>query len=132
MTKQAAATLSEAWQNHKLLNNGDQTTAFSDLTPYFNYVAIQTTGTFSGVSCTFGPTTYCIKTHEGGMFFSLTDSAFDGTTDADTIGVFYDPDFSTEKGLGTDRIILTLTYPGRVFTTGDAGGPADPSWWEGW
>lgn len=120
-----------AWTQYKNQGLGTTNTAFTNLTPYMNYVNVDTAYTFSGVSCAFAATTQCLRLHDGGVLFSWFDTAFGGTSDANYFMFAYDPTPGTDGS--TDRLWFVLTYPGRVATSQDYGvAPANPAWWKGW
>ena len=132
--KEVVSMLSGSYEVYKLNGTASATTSTGDMSPYMNYVAVDTTSNFDGVApCNFAGSE-CLKLHSGGLLFIGVPAGndFGGTSATDYLAVFYDP----EPNQNGNAITFALYYNGRI-TTGDeagvcCGAPADPAWWTGW
>ncbi len=121
--KEAAAMVSAAYQKYKLSGMADANTKLENLTPYMNYVSMDTVGTIDylysypllSINCT-----HCFVLHSGGKL-NFYNYQFTGTTSTNAIRFHYDPD-----GIVTDSttvspgrsIAFYLFYDGRLQTEG--------------
>ncbi len=121
MGKEFAATISAAYQAYSLENAVSSTTGWVDLTPYINYVNIETTGTVSVNPCEV-PADYdcdasypCIKLHGGAKVSYGVSDRFNGTTNKHSLRLWFDPN-GTSSG-AKDSLILYLYTDGKIRTT---------------
>lgn len=119
--KEVASAISGALQAFKLENTLTNTTGPGHLTPYLNYVAVDTSSTVDALNTTATSyscaTARCLKMHQGGVLLYWNDS-FCGTTTTNAISFLYDPD-GTYSGstTGTGKAIGFLLYAdGRLQT----------------
>ena len=126
MAQEVAAILSEAIQTYRLNNTISASTSWTDITPYINYVyidsvtPIDSVPTFTTYGCNPGLyTLFCLSMHNGGKI-RLGNSSFSGTTSNNVIGVEYDPDGSysgSTSGEGK-AIGFNFYYDGKVDSFG--------------
>ncbi len=127
--KEFASMVSGAYSAYSLNNTPSTATDVGDLTPYMNYVSVDTStaidtayGSAGTVTCGSGTTT-CLKLHSGAMAFIALDKCFMGTSNLHAIGFGYDPDGAvTAAGLANDpgkQLSVTLYFNGRL-TSRDA------------
>jgi hypothetical protein len=91
-----------------------------DLTPYFNYVKMDTSSFIDAMpgytSFQCGPTEPCVQLHNGGMIF-FRHASFNGTATTNAISFIVDPDGrfsdSTTNGPGKS-ILFYIYYNGRL------------------
>lgn len=147
--KEAAATISAAYQTHQLKSGLSAGTSSAQLTQYMNYVATTTAniddkvgGTTLG--CGTGPGNQCVVLHNGGALRFNTGNTFSGTATTNAVWFFFDPDISVVDGTtnGPGKSVqLWLMYNGRITSEGSrtetltdsfgTWGPCstcDPSW----
>jgi prepilin-type N-terminal cleavage/methylation domain-containing protein len=121
IAKEAAATISAAYQQAKLAGTVSTSTKASDLTPYMNYIKYDTSGTildnyqtatFSTCN-TFSP---CVKLHSGGTLVLYDAASFSGSNTTNAIWFVFDPDSvysGTTNGPGK-AVDFALYYDGRL------------------
>jgi prepilin-type N-terminal cleavage/methylation domain-containing protein len=118
IAKEAAGMLSGSYQAYQVQNIATGATGSSNLTPYMNYVSIQTTGSIDGDAGT--PTlacdvnNICLKLHNGAVFRLILSNTFGGTQSTRNIIATVDPD-----GVFTgnaDSLFLLLYFNGRIGT----------------
>lgn len=109
-----------AYQAYSLRNTVAAGTEVTNLTPYMNYVRVDTTSTIdnipaygSTVNCGSG-TNRCLRMHNGGILL-YDDNYFDGMNTTNYIWMLFDPDgqASTVKG-----VCFNILYNGRVTSEG--------------
>lgn len=147
--KEVIAAVSAAYQSYTYTSGTSGGTTFGNITPYLNYVAVDTTssmddhvGANANYTCA-GRT--CLKMHTGGVLFPAGNAtSFGGTNTTNAILLYYDPD-GTRSGVGTDgpgkSVAFFLYYNGATTTRGtmrpnttDSNGvhgawpTAEPSW----
>ena len=123
VTKQTIAAISGAYETHKAKNGVSSTSTFADVTPYINYVKVDTTRTIDdkpgsgSLSC--GSTGGCLILHNGGAL-RWTSPAFGGTSTTNAIELYFDPDGEYGNTTnGTDKSVnLFLYYNGKVHSRG--------------
>ncbi len=119
--KEVAAMISAAYDAYKQQGNTPTTnTSAGDLTPYMNYVAVDSSSTIdlfynaSTRACTGGYA--CVKLHNGGMLLWAS-AGFMGTASTNAIYFYFDPDGrvtdGTTNGPGKS-VCLWLYYTGRI------------------
>jgi prepilin-type N-terminal cleavage/methylation domain-containing protein len=107
--KEAAAMVSAAYHLLQISRGTDAATTVDDLTPYLNYVAVDTTSVIDNdfisttKSCA-GAGVVCLRLHSGAMLRYQQGANFGGTSTLDALWFAVDPD-------------------GRVTTSGAAGTP---------
>lgn len=148
--KEVAATITGAYQQAKLAGIVTSTTKPSDLTPYINYIGLDTSGTLidappSADSSTCNSSNPCITLHNGGALWFNDARNFGGTSTLNAIEFRFDPDSANNTTSTADgplkAVQFTLYYNGAITTRGqvksgtsNSGGgfsanPAlDPSW----
>ena len=151
--KEVAGTISGAYQAAKNAGIITGSSKPSDLTPYMNYLSIDTTsqidwpvGTSGAATCS--GTTKCINLHGGGKLLLYDSGNFGGTASNNVIMFLFDPDglyVSSASDGPSKSVIFLLYYNG--FITSSSNGKAntcdsntcpwtihtteDPSWF-GW
>jgi prepilin-type N-terminal cleavage/methylation domain-containing protein len=130
--KEVAGMISGAYQMAQFNGIVTSSTKPSDLTPYMNYVKMDTSGTLvdahpmwagtagGGASaCVAGNP--CIKLQNGGTLFLQDDTNFGGTSTLNVIAFSFDPD-GTSSGTTNDgsgkAIQFELYYNGQLSTRG--------------
>lgn len=143
ITKEAFATVSAAFQSYSLNSQLTSSTSILSLTPYMNYVRVDTTSTIDGSpndSATYScASRTCLKLHNGSILAFGTVGSFGGTNTTNMQWFLLDPDGSSQGNASS--IWGVLYYNGRVTTWGTmapnsydgGGGPYspgnyDPSW----
>ena len=126
--KEAAATISAAYQSAQLDNIISSTSKPSDLLPYMNYVSkitdgrlIDTVPGFTSRSC--DAVTPCVSLHGGGILWFKDNYWFGGSTPLNVIEFDFDPD-GTYSGSTADSpgksVQFTLYYNGLLTTRGQS------------
>lgn len=123
-TKEAIAAVSGAYQQLQYSGNLTTNTTGGALSPYLNYVALDTstvidnTPTQSTVTCS---SSYkCLRLHNGGMLMFDT-SSFGGSATTNAIWMYFDPDARVTTGTTSDpgkSVQLWLYYTGRISDLG--------------
>lgn len=123
--KEFASMLSGAFQAYKSENTLTSTTTVGDLTPYMNYVRIDTVsvidqpyGTAGTAVCGSGSST-CLALHSGAITRITFGRCFFGNTNNHAISFSYDPDGQvTDAGgpaTGRGKLLgFVLYYNGRI------------------
>jgi len=124
IAKEAAGTLSTALMQYKFLNTLSSSTSCSDLTPYLNYLKIDTSTIIdseaggTSLDCSTAGTA-CFRLHNGAMLWNGTTNVdFGGTSSLNAIYFLVDPDgkySGTTNGPGKSLKIYLYTS-GRVAT----------------
>ena len=125
--KEVASMISGAYSVYQSENSASASTTTADLSPYMNYISVDTSTTIDYVT---GAGTFncsaafpCLKTHSGGSLVVTSMGSFGGTSATDCLNMLYDPDGIS---LGNeDSIIFMLCFNGRIASLGD---PAWFSW----
>ncbi len=120
-TRETMGMISAAFQQAKLNGLVSSNTGPGVITPYINYVSIDTASTIDGwpviaptQSCTAG--TPCLRLANGGILQYSPTTIFGGTTTMHFIGWTFDPDFgNSSPGSG---VALELYYDGMITTRG--------------
>lgn len=155
MARDAAFMIFTAYRQYKMsVSTVPSTTLPTDLTPYMNYLSMDTSGTvvdatpnISSSPC--NGTTPCLKLHNGGVLWLHSDRSFGGTSTTNCIEFDFDPDPSRNTTSTADSnlkaVQFQLYYDGTMTTRGTAksgtrtslGGAFgadstyDPSWFSG-
>ncbi len=146
--KEVASMFVNAYDAYRLNNSINASTSVADLTPYMNYVSVDTSGasidaawTDAGDSCSgLRP---CLILHNGGVFHYDQSQSFGGTTDLHTIWGEYiiDRSFAGDKDRGVRFNVYTnarlmsrgSVLPGTTSSTGAFGSaPDDDPPWFSW
>jgi prepilin-type N-terminal cleavage/methylation domain-containing protein len=118
IAKEAAGTISAAYQLYQTSNTVSASTGSSSLTPYLNYISIQTTGNIDGdpgtptLAC--DATNICLKLHNGSIIRLILNNIFGGTQTTRYIFVTVDPDGRYTGN--SDSLFLMLYLNGRLST----------------
>lgn len=150
IAKEAAATISAAYQAYKLTHTITAITGCGDLTPYMNYVKVDTSTLMDDInnsgSNQCSSTDSCLILHNGSaiMYCNNADDYFGGTASTNAIFLQLDPDARYGGSTtGPSKSVLFFLYPsGRLATIGtilpntvtSGGSPqsawaaGDPSW----
>lgn len=124
MAKEAAGTISDAYQTFKLNNTLTTNTVGNDFSPYLNYVAMTTTGSVDDypsqddVVCrTSSP---CYRLHNGSVL-RMSNYHFSGTAATNAIFITFDPDgvYSGIQTGNSKSVRFFLYYSGKIRTKGD-------------
>jgi prepilin-type N-terminal cleavage/methylation domain-containing protein len=128
IAKEAASILSGALQQASFQGTLNSGTRLIDLTPYMNYVSIDTSGTtldaispIANITC--DATHPCIRLHNGGTFGSYeANQSFGGTTALNYIEVYIDVNGRQDTSStwdGPDKSVSFLLYYNGFLTTRD-------------
>lgn len=125
--KEAASMIAAAYQAYKSQNTVSTLTGIKDLTPYLNYVAIDTTSTIDDSytqgtrACTW-TSGVCLKLHSGAYIQYWPTDNFNGTANNNGVPFTVDPDGvvtdGTTNGPGKS-VNFFLYYNGRVLDHGN-------------
>lgn len=152
--KEVAMMIAGAFQQAQVAGAVSSTMRSTDLTPYMNYVSVDTTslidahvgwtGSAGGGKCQCSANTPCLKLHNGGLLMAGYDLNFGGSATTNVIEFLYDPDMTAVGGTAdgpSKSVQFQLYYNGfltsRTFTQAgtrtSAGNvaaypTADPSW----
>jgi prepilin-type N-terminal cleavage/methylation domain-containing protein len=113
VAKECVSMLSQAFQNHMSAGKLTTSTVPGDLSPYLNYVSIDTAGTLDG-GITCNNAEKCYYLHNGAKVM-LRNNWFGDSQPNKAISFFIDPDSKTD---GTNELMLFIYYNGRVSTRG--------------
>jgi prepilin-type N-terminal cleavage/methylation domain-containing protein len=86
------------------------------LTPYFNYLRVDTTSTLDGGSNCFSSDWECVRLHNGGTLQYAKLTSFGGTASTNAMAFCFDPD-GVQNGQGL--VVFWLFYDGRVKSWGN-------------
>jgi type II secretory pathway pseudopilin PulG len=112
--KEAMSTLTQAYQKYKLENLTALNIGIQDLTPYMNYVQVDSGTSIDDMYnrsttprvCGSAANLNCIALHNGAIIYYDTNHRFNGTSTTHVIDLIFDPD-----GKLTDA--ATTTGPGK-------------------
>jgi prepilin-type N-terminal cleavage/methylation domain-containing protein len=127
IAKEAAASISAAYQLYKLDNTVTSSFTLANLIPYLNYVkqapvnlAIDDveSGTFS--NCMAVASYPCYQLHNGAMIKISTATTFNGTTSLNAVPFFIDPDgrYGNSTTGPSKSVLFYLYYDGKIRTVG--------------
>ena len=126
--QETAAMVSAAFQAYQLNNTLSASTNITDLTPFFNYVSIDTTSTYDTVyngtgaqTCGNAANDYCLRLHNGALFNYHNNTSFGGTNTTNGLWFALDPDGRvTETGSPFNgrgkQVVFWLYFNGRITT----------------
>lgn len=122
MAKEAAGAITEAYVRYRFKNAPTNSTAPKDLTPYFNYVSVDTSssmdGEFTGGAWPCNSSEPCLRLHNGSVIFFRAQT-FGGTASTNVISFYFDPDGKETDGTtnGPGKSLrLFLYYDGKLST----------------
>ncbi len=122
-SKEMAASIAAAYSQYKASNVVTASTKWSDLTPYLNYIAVDTATSIdrhvgqANITCSAVYT--CLKLPSGGILLFETYS-FGGTNSTNAIQFWFDPDgvySGTTNGPGKSELFY-LYFDGRLTSLG--------------
>jgi prepilin-type N-terminal cleavage/methylation domain-containing protein len=122
IAKEAAASVSAAYQLYKLNNTVTSSFTLANLIPYLNYVkqapvgtAIDDTESGTFTNCMVAASYPCYQLHNGAMIKIHTATTFNGTTSLNALPFFLDPDgrYGNSKS-----VLFFLYYDGKIRTIG--------------
>lgn len=113
--KAAAFMIQAAYNDYQMENAPTQATKASHLTPFFNYVSVDTVNTYYGlcpvsVDCS-ALTGSCMRLGSGGMLTANDVTSFGSTSPTNAIPFSFFPEKST-----TESIVFFLYYDGTLRT----------------
>ncbi len=119
--KEVISMISGAYDVYRLNNTPTATTGLLDLTPYMNYVRIDTSSTVDGyenststVDCR--SITICLVLHQGGRLYIYNNRVFDGVSTTNVLFTLYDPDNEASGVIGAPgkSLGIVLYRNGRI------------------
>lgn len=133
--KEGAAMVSAAYQLYKQQNGASTTAGIYSLTPYLNYVAVDTSTTIDYPqtlgTITCGSVSYaqCLKLHNGAML-RYGDSSFTFGGSNTTNGIWFDiePDGIANGTTNGKAVQFWLYYSGRITTYSTVDDPTCMGW----
>jgi len=150
MAKEEAFTLSYVMQAYQLAGLLQYNTKPKDLTPYFNYVSLDTASDvddhYSAATVTCSANNPCMRLHNGGVLVAKGQlcNNFGGTASTNAIEFLFDPDGTVTDGTtnGPGKAVQFEVYYNGGITTRAAAKPnsacslgaigtdttADPTW----
>jgi len=100
--KEVAATLSAAYQNYMDQNGMSASTSVGSITPYINYISVDSTSTIdlwqTGTTRTCNGFYTCLKLHNGGTLLYANTETFTGTNTTNAVYFLFDPDGQVTDG----------------------------------
>jgi prepilin-type N-terminal cleavage/methylation domain-containing protein len=149
--KEAIGMLSSAYQQVQLSGSVSASTTADTLTPYFNYVVADSSGSLIDDSPGYGSRTCnsggpCLRLHNGAILQYEAGTSFSGTGTGNALFYFIDPDgvYSGSTNGNNKSVRITVFYNGRISSLGQGSGSIcnssycltassgwDPSWF-GW
>jgi len=129
---EGAGMIAQAYQQYQFSNNPvPSSTTFGSLTPYMNYVKVDTSSVIDDAygwgTNTCSNSTPCLVLHSGAILRYVNSWNFAGTSSTNVLQAAFDPDGTTDgttNGPGK-AVVFELTYPGRVTSQG-AGASSTP------
>jgi len=121
MAKETIATVSQAFDVHRLNGNLSGTTKSKDLMQHMNYVKLDTATTVDRVVgwtdavCDNNTTWDCYQLHNGGMLFFGNGTSFGGTAPTNGTYFYFDAD-GVQNGPAGDSILFFIYYDGAIRT----------------
>lgn len=122
IAKEDMSVVSAAYQQYVLTNGYNANIGLKDLTPYMNYVTVDTSGAqvdddqASGTyACT--PTWPCLRLHNGSTLSYPASDTFVGTSTTDAVFAHIDPD--GQVNANSKAVAVFLYYNGRLTDEGN-------------
>lgn len=125
LTKEAAATISAAYQAYRLSSSISASVGIKDLTPFMNYVSIEASANIDNVqgqgtdSCS---SQTCLKLHNGAILSYMNAYTFGGTSSTNAVWFHIDPDGRVTDGTtnGPGKSVPVFLYTtGRITDEGN-------------
>jgi len=126
--KETVGMIAQAYQLYRAANTPNSNTSPADLTPYMNYVAVDTTANtmdHAQTMTTLNPCSwsqqFCLRLHNGGMLNIHAAATFGGTSSTHALYFFLDPDGTVTDGTTNGpgkSVLFFLYYDGKVRTAG--------------
>lgn len=116
--KDVMAMVIGAYQQAQLKGSTSSATKISDLTPYMNYVAVDTATVIDdspGWGTKSCGTYACLKLHGGGTLMYNANESFSGTLPTNVVWLIFDPDGRVSSTLA---VSFFLFYSGRITSAG--------------
>lgn len=116
---EAAAMISGAYQAYSAQNIPSASTRSEDLTPYMNYVKVDSTSTidnvpgFGSFTCVGRP---CLRLHSGAILALQPNESFGGTNTTNGLWFILDPDGVSNSSVMSVNFLLL--YSGRITSCG--------------
>lgn len=136
IAKEVAGSVSEAYQMLQAGGTVDANSGFRDLTPYLNYVRLDTTTVIDddyahGTDSCGNSNRACLMLHNGAAIFYKTNETFNGTASTNVMFFRVDPDGKSVSGVaggpGKSQEFL-LYFNGRLEKDGDYLPGSTSSW----
>lgn len=125
LAKESASTVAAAYTQYKLTNTVSTATGIANITPYMNYLSVDTSSTiddkYSLASVTCAASRPCLKLANGSMLLYTTDT-FDATNSTNALSFYIDPNGAYGGTTnGPDKSVqFFIYYPGRVTSRGNS------------
>jgi len=127
--KETIATIAAAYSTYTVKNGYSTGVGIADLTPYMNYIAVDSVSTIDsyygdgGVTANCGGGSgACLKLHNGAYMEYWPAATFSGSAANNGIPILLDPDGKVTDGTSTGSgksVYLFLYYNGRVVDLGN-------------
>lgn len=123
--KEMAAMIAGAYQQAQLAGIVTGSTKPTDLTPYMNYLSIDTSSQIDWPVGTAGPATCsstdkCLNLHGGGKLLLYGTGNFGGTASTNVLMLLFDPDgrYVNSAADGPSKTVIFLLYYNGFITSG--------------
>lgn len=124
--KDVMAAMSAAYHQCKLEGRLTTATKIGDLTPYLNYVRVNTTSVDDNygdptLNCA-GSTYDCLNLHNGGVLAYRDSASFGGSASTNALPFFFDPDGKVTDGTTNGpgkSVVFFIYYNGRLTERAD-------------
>lgn len=128
MAKEAASTVSGAYEAYRREHTVSVTTKPEDLTLYINYIKINTRSLWvddvpGNPPLRCPPSLRCLELHNGGILAWDSGMNFGGSAATNALGFYFDPDGGTNNGSNAGAyhsVGFMLYLDGRLATQGTA------------
>lgn len=125
--KETAAMVSGAYQAYLMEHTLTNTVSMADLTPYMNYVSVDTANVNNidripgNTSIRCDTTNRCLRLHNGAAVLYNPADYFDGTSTTNSVYFYVDPDgqYSGSASGNGKSIVFFLYANGRITTWGN-------------
>lgn len=134
--KEAISMIASAYQLYQQNGTVPASTSMNALTPYMNYVKVDTTSSVDDVygngslSCGGGAGNNCLVLHNGAKILMVSGWNFGGTSSTHVIQAWIDPDGITDGTTNNPgkSLVVELYYTGKVTSYGSVGNTFCGSW----
>ncbi len=89
--KEAIAMVAAAYSTYQLTNGASASSRFADITPYMNYVKLDTSGTAFNGTWTCDNSVRCLRLHSGATLIYWDFETFSGTSTTNVVYYIFDP-----------------------------------------